>query len=634
MAKHSLILGALTLVATAASCTEHTSDREALDLASMLGPGGKADMLSSSHVVREVDMNSTLNGKFNPRVRVYGFTVNARVGAVLNVDVTTAAGEDSFDAEPGAELDTVLAVYGPMEANKPGPMLMQVDDDDTGVAAQLPEFEIEEEGEYLVLLSSWNDTGHGDYVIDLTCDGTDFQCRRPVQDLPCAEGTEFIVGGQSVGTTTWDRCNYVLLEETRVEPGAVLTVNPGVTVKGNFLGEAPFGDVRLVVDGTIQAVGTKEHPVMFTALTENGWGGLVLTGNSTLDQVFIERAEIGIEVVGDGNSLSDVNINSGATGLVFRGETEGHRVRDSRIAKVDNGIVMEETVVEIIDTVILGNGSGVGVRGTDTKASFFQRALVAGFGTGIDLESAELEMVDATIANNVRGVHVTGEDSGVNPGYTCPPAPSFTTPPPRTWPPAPNPFRRDPIFRRVDLVGNSQYAVRIDAPELLVIEDSNIRGNGAGVVIASDSLHEDSRIAGNNIFDNGDGLMQLESFHNRGTLDISGNYWAQISDPDLSASWLVDHQVTIPASEADCRLTRTGTPSGCTRINSSRYTCNAYDCRRSGNTWTCNLTQSIQSTPWTGEVVFTGFSPTLLDAGPDKGSLKDPVQQERDEQGV
>ena len=628
------ILGLLALTA----CTSAANDKGEFDFDAHLGGGGKADMLSSAHIVREIDLNSTLTGNFDPRVRVYGFTVQAKVGATLNIAALTAAGADSFDVDEGEELDTIMAVYGPGQNGERGPLLMRVDDDETGTAAQLPPLEVEEEGEYLVLLSSWNDTGHGEYIMDVTCEGTDFQCRRPVEDLPCTEGTEYILGGQTVGTTTWKRCNYVLLEETHVEEDAILTINPGVTVKGNFLGEAPYGSVKFVVDGAVQAIGTEDHPVVFTSLRD-GWGGVVLGGNSSLENVYVENAEVGIEVVGDGNTLVDIDVNSSQTGIVFRDNTEGHSIQRGRIAQVENGIVMEDTVIKIEDTVILGHGDGqgIGIRGVNTEASYFSRALVSGFGTGIDLTSAELEMVDATITNNLRGVRVTGEDAGVNPAFECPPMrfSSFNpTPPRRSWPPARTTWGLDPIFRRVDLVGNSEYAVRIDAPELLIIEDSNVTGNGAGIVIASDSLHPESRISGNNIWGNGDGLMQLQTFHSDGVLDISGNYWAQISDPELSQSWDEEHDdYPIPANEADCGVSSNRQPLGCSTSGNSR-TCGEYRCTWSNSRWNCDLTSPLTAEPWAGEVVFTGFSPVELDAGPDAEVLEDDVKDIREQQGL
>lgn len=641
MFKHPILLASLPLSLLLA-CTG--PDKGPFDFESHLGVDGKGDMLSSAHMVREVDLNATMTGDFDPRARVYGFTVQAKVGAILTIDMITSAGADSIDAAEGDELDTVMAIYGPMVNRKPGPQIIQVDDDETGVAAQLPEFLVEEEGEYLVLMSSWNDTGHGEYIMDLKCQGTDFQCRRPVQDLPCVDGTEYIIGGQSVGNATWSRCNYVLLEETHVEEDKILTINPGVSVKGNFLGNAPYGDVHLVVDGTVQAIGTSEHPVLFSSLTDDGWGGLVLNGNSTLTQAYVENAEVGVEVVGDGNTLSDIHINSSATGVIFRGETTGHTISRARITQVTNGIVMEDTIVKIEDTVITGlaDGTGIGIEGTDTTASFFSRALVSDFGTGINLTSAELEMVDATIINNVRGVRVTGEDAGVHPEFTCPQAPRFSSTPPRvtgSWPAPRNTWRRDPIFRRVDLVSNTEYAVRIDAPELIIIEDSNIQRNGAGILIASDSLHPESRIVGNNIFGNGDGLMQLDTLHNDGTLNISGNYWAQISDPNLSESWRESHDDYQLADDSICRTTNSinRNPSGCScdpTAGCNTRICGSYTCLRGSSIWTCDPTTPPTATPWEGDVSFTGFSPVELDVGPKRDVLPPFVQQEREVLGL
>ena len=636
----TLVTATMLLTTTVAACSAQPgAGKDEFDFDGLLGQGGKADMLSAAHIVWEADLNSTFTGDFDPHARVYGFSVQARVGAVLEIETLTAAGSGSIDVPEGEELDTILAVYGPMQGDRQGELVVQVDDDQTGVAAQLPPIEIEQEGEYLVLMSTWNDPGSGEYLIDLRCEGTDFQCRRPVQDVPCEEGTEYVMGGQSIGTTTWGRCNYVLLEPTHVEPDAVLSIKPGVKVMGNYLGEGQYGDVRMIVDGVVQAIGSERHPVLFTSLEEDrGWGGLVLGGRSSLEHTYVERAQVGVEVLGDGNTLQDININSSETGLVFRGQTEGQRIARGHISKVTNGIVMEQTVLTIEDTVILGpeDGTGVGVRGTDTTASFFQRALVSGFGTGIDLTSAELEMVDATISNNDRGVHVTGEDAGVDPAFTCPPIPNFTAPRTTNWPPRPSVFRRDPVFRRVDLINNAEYAVRIDAPELLIIEDSNVLGNGAGLIIASSSLHEDSRIAGNNIHDNGDGPMQLQTFHNEGTLDISGNYWAQISDPELSASWdNVHDDYELDRSLCDFSRSQSQTPN-CNRVgnNNNHRRCADYDCRRANGQWTCTLRDPLLADAWTSEVLFTGFSPEPLAAGPDREMLPEGVKEQRDAQGL
>jgi len=86
-------------------------------------------------------------------------------------------------------------------------------------------------------------------------------------------------------------CEVVLLETITIPTGSVLTVLPGVTVKGNYLGATPYGTVGLNVVGQLQAVGTPDRPVTFTALGR-GWKGIVLNSPSnTIENVYIEKAE-------------------------------------------------------------------------------------------------------------------------------------------------------------------------------------------------------------------------------------------------------------------------------------------------------------------------------------------------------
>ena len=62
------------------------------------------------------------------------------------------------------------------------------------IAAPPVSFEVEQDGRYLVAFSSWDDTGTGDYRLDIECEGTDFQCRRPDFVKPCTAGQIFIQG--------------------------------------------------------------------------------------------------------------------------------------------------------------------------------------------------------------------------------------------------------------------------------------------------------------------------------------------------------------------------------------------------------------------------------------------------------
>lgn len=582
-------------------------------------------MSGAAHILDDIDLNSVVQGRFQDRVRVYGYTVEVKAGAVLDVAIRTKAGSNSSDTAPGAALDTVAAVHGPMKGTKRGPQIAYSDDTDESTAAELPPIEIEQDGQYLVTMSSWSDPGNGTYEIETRCTGTEFQCRRPVNDLPCEAGTQYIMGGPTVETTTWSKCNVVLLETTTVAADSILTVRPGVTVSANYLGTTRFGDVSLVVNGTLQAVGTERHPVLFTGLRD-GWKGIDLRGPSnTLEHVYVEEAEIGVTTTGRGNTFRDLVVDASDTGIRFdRGSTD-NIVQRVHVANVRNGIQILGSGAAIDDSVVTGTGveRGTGIWAEDGQASRFRRALVAGFDFGIWSRSTELEVQDSTIVNNKKGVTVTGDPTGVHAAVTCPTFPQVAPPsPPR--PTFPTSWRPDPIFTRCDIIANSEYGIRIDSPELLVVQQSNIRRNGAGIVISSDSLHPDSRIERSNILDNGTGA-EVDSWHLNGTLDISDNYWAQISDPELSASWDVDHAL---------QHTCTNVPTGnwwqaCTQ-SGGQYTCGAYTCTNS-NGWRCtvNVTENRS-----GQLVFTGFSPVELTAGPDLSTCIDDVRDERGAQGL
>ena len=620
---------ALLAAALAFACTEQGTGDTAPEsdvFAEMVGGETKADMVKNAHLIDDIDLDSAIHATFRPRVKVHGFTFEAKAGADIQVELRTRAGKDSIDLSAGENLDTVAAVYGPIRGEDKGRRLAYNDDNDGGLEAVLPELEIAEDGRYLVVFSTWNDPGtDGEYDISVACDGTNYQCRRPQVDRPCLPGTKYIQGQTVVGTETWNRCNVVLLESTVVEDGAVLTIEPGVTVQGNFLGAAPHGDVTLQVDGSLQAVGNDTHPVVFTALRD-GWKGLVLNGDSnSIRHAYIEKAAEGVRVASSHNVLENVVIDHSGTALNLLEGAIDNTVRSTRIDSVDNGIFMGAGAeLKLLDSAVIGNGAtGVGLRGRASSATHVERSAFTGFLRGMDLDNSEVYVTDSTIAKNTTGVVVTGPESGVNPGFTCPALP-VATPPSRPRPVAPRTWPRDPVFTRVDLRDNVEHALRILAPQLVIVDSSNIRGNGNGVSIEADSLHEESRITASNVLENGGDGVQVDSWHTNGILDVSGNYWKHISDPELSASWLVDHSVNRACS------VRSNGVGGCRRVTSRRYTCGSYTCDHNGSNWTCTTSVAVN---WTGEVKFTGFSPEELTAGPALADLNELVSSVRRDLG-
>ncbi len=598
------------------------------DFGEHLVQDGKADMIRKARIVEDVALNNSVRGTFERRIRVYGFTFEAKAGAIVDVDIAAFAGEGAFGIEPGSALDTVATLYGPMRGEELGERLAYSDDTESSFVADLPAVEIVEDGRYLVAVSSWDDPGdQGWYELTTDCEGTNFQCRRPVVDHPCREGTDYIVGGTTVGTETWDRCEVVLLEETRVGEGEILTIRPGVEVKGNFIDDGTeYGSVSLVVDGTLQAVGTADNPIRFASLRER-WKGLVLNGDSnTLEHVYVEQAFRGAELNGSNNTVTHLNVNQGETGLYFGPGSEGTVVSDVVLNEVRTGIHFEEAAATIEDSVITGrfDGTGAGVRGDQGGPSNFLRTLVAGFGDAMLLDGMELAVYDGMIIENTRGVTVTGENAGYpTMEWSCPSWPAGTSNPRvGSWPPRPATWGRDPIFVRCDFRNNESFAVRILAPELLIIEDSNIIGNGAGVLVEAHALHDESRIIRSNVFGNGEEATQVSAGHVTGTLEISGNYWSHISDPELSSSWDTSHSLTRRNA-----CTRSSWPSSDScRWNGSNYTCGSWTCDSSGRN--CRATGTTQ---WESEVRFTGFSPVELPAGPDLDACTDTVVRAREE---
>lgn len=95
----------------------------------------------------------------------------------------------------------------------------------------------------------------------------------------CEENEE--ISGTIEADATWS-CDKILSGIVTVSDDAVLTVSPGVTVRGKS------GSALVVAQGSrLEAAGTKEAPIVFTSSQEEGkraagdWGGIVLLGRAS-----------------------------------------------------------------------------------------------------------------------------------------------------------------------------------------------------------------------------------------------------------------------------------------------------------------------------------------------------------------
>lgn len=516
---------ALPLVAAAAACSTEPGTGTATD----------DTIEKSAKIVDEISPTATIEGVFDPKVRVYGYVVAVKAGAKITAKLEAAAGRDA-EREGSGALDTVLAVHGPyVGKTERGGKVAESDDDGSSPAAAPVTFQAERDQKFLVSFSSWEDTGTGSYKLSLSCEGTDFQCQRANFDRACekGDGPLYVQGSAIEGEVTWDRCEVVLLEPATVKPGSTLTIKPGVAVKGNYItfpnsANDRFGYVGLTVEGLLQAAGTPSNPVSFSGLkSDRGWGGLTFKSKgSSMRNVVIERANVGVAIEGE------------ASVDVTDSYLEG--------ANVD------------------GQRSLAGIRAQAEVSAKFERAVVKGFERGLDLENARhFEITDAVIRENGIGVHVAGQGGSVT---NCgnPPAP------PAQW--------RDPVITHTDIVDNEQQGVLIAGNDVLVqVSESNLIGNGAeGISLQGVALAPESFFRKNNVFGNGEAgdKIDFRTWHRGGTIVLEGNYWKDISDPELSANW-----------ELACGQNRS-------------------------------------------PISFTGFAPKVLAAGPRKSSLTDRVKEQ------
>ena len=471
------------------------TEKGGVDINSFGQDDGKGDLAKSTKLLEDVSPDAAIQGRFDPRLRTYGYVIEARKGAKITINLEATAGKDAAGIEEGAELDMIYEVYGLYQDPKnPGEKLISADDtSDDDLSAPTQVLEVNEDGRYFIAFTSYNDTGKGEYRLDLTCEGTDVQCMRPDFDKPCEDGRQYIQGAEIAENQTWAKCEVVILENATILEDAEVTINPGVEVKGNYIGSGQFGSVQLNVEGLLQAIGTAEAPIIFTNFVEGqGWGGLTFSSKgSSLEHVYIENAQIGVRVATD----AQVDID--------------HAVIEGMAETRDNG--------DTFGLDVLSNGEAP-----------LTHTTIKNFFEGVRVNQSELVTLEqSVIRENVNGIHVIGSGQART---SCRQNVNVTS--------SPRPF--DPKINNSDIIHNSGTGLFMERDNVFIqIEKSNIAHNaGLGIEfrgrqLAGGSYIRESNILFNNNATEEQSAMQVRSFHDRGTFDLSGNYWHYISDPAL-----------------------------------------------------------------------------------------------------
>ncbi|MCU0442424.1 MAG: T9SS type A sorting domain-containing protein [Bacteroidia bacterium] len=106
----------------------------------------------------------------------------------------------------------------------------------------------------------------------------------PTAQFPAPSANKVVVSGNISSNTTWTKNNwYELTGTVHVTNGATLTIEPGTVIRGNITN---IGVLIIAKGGKLNAIGTKEQPIVFTSNKAQGsrlrgdWGGLLLIGNA------------------------------------------------------------------------------------------------------------------------------------------------------------------------------------------------------------------------------------------------------------------------------------------------------------------------------------------------------------------
>jgi hypothetical protein len=137
--------------------------------------------------------------------------------------------------------------------------------------------------------------------------------QAPPVAIPGIDKPVIVVTGEVTGSETWTSGNYYVLRGgVFVRQGATLNIQAGTTVIGE---SGSVGTLIVERGGRLNAIGTREQPILFTSdqpvgsRSRGDWGGLIINGRAPINLEGGQGAGEGDTGVYGGN---DPNDNSGS----------------------------------------------------------------------------------------------------------------------------------------------------------------------------------------------------------------------------------------------------------------------------------------------------------------------------------
>jgi len=204
------------------------------------------------------------------------------------------------------------------------------------------------------------------------------------------------VEGEIRQDTVWTLTDspFIVVKDVVVKPGYTLTIEPGVEVRFG-------GDFSLVVEGTLNAIGTQEDMIKFTSNKDQpqlgDWRSIWFVNKlqaSTLAYCTVQYAingttidngnvqirscqisnnkQSGVYINGSNiGTIEDNSIQLNSDGICLRRGTSGITIVDNRIsANIDNGIIFQSAWSTYISDIIVSgntlssNSKGINVTGS------------------------------------------------------------------------------------------------------------------------------------------------------------------------------------------------------------------------------------------------------------------------------